>query len=133
VLAGRELGEALAEAVVHGDELAVDVEVDVALVALDAGGGLVDDLAAVQVQDQLGAGLLHGLALAGLLDGELGRAARAFGGDSGRAGRGGRTAVVALAAGAGGGGQGGDHDPEGGGTQPVGPGVVLEHGGSSTR
>jgi hypothetical protein len=110
--------------------------VDVALVALDAGGGLVDDLAAVEAEHQLGAVLAHGLALPGRLDDELGRAARAVGDGGGRRGRRRRAAVVAAAAGAGGDGQGGDHDRDGGGVGTVGPGAVgkaSHDGGSSTR
>src|SRR5215218_7257023 len=82
VLAGGELGEALAEAVVHVDQLAVDEEVDVALVALDEGGGLVDDLGAGQAEAELGA-LLDGLAVAGGHDRQLGRAAGTRGGGGG--------------------------------------------------
>jgi hypothetical protein len=54
VLAGGEGGELLVEAIVHGDQLAVDQQVDVALVGSDAGGGLGDDLGPGQAQADLG-------------------------------------------------------------------------------
>src|SRR5215217_154110 len=127
VLAGGELGEALAEAVVHVDQLAVDEQVDMAFVALDAGGGLADDLGPDQLQADLGTVLADGLAVAGRLDGELGRAARA-GGDGGGGGRLGRPAVVARA---GGQGEGGDGEQDRG-PGPPGSGRRLRHGGPST-
>src|SRR4029450_10719563 len=75
VVIGGEWGAALAEAVVHGDQLVVDEEVDVPLVALDAVGGLADDLAPDQLEAHLGTPLADGLAVAGRHDGGLGRAA----------------------------------------------------------
>ena len=72
------VGEFFVEAVVHGDQLAVDQQVDVALVGSDAGGGLGDDLGPDQVQADLGGLAADGLAVVGAtmvsLAVELGRA-----------------------------------------------------------
>jgi hypothetical protein len=65
VLAGGEAGQSFVEAVVHGDQLAVDQQVDVALVGSDAGGGLGDDLGPGQVEADLGGVAAEGLAVAG--------------------------------------------------------------------
>jgi hypothetical protein len=54
VLARAEVGKSFIEAVVHGDQLAVDQKVDVALVGSDAGGGLGDDLGPGQGEADLG-------------------------------------------------------------------------------
>jgi hypothetical protein len=65
VLTGGEGGESFVQAVIHGDELAVDQQVDVALVGSDVGGGLGDDLSPVQAQSDLGGLAADGLAVGG--------------------------------------------------------------------
>jgi hypothetical protein len=72
VLARAELGESFVEAVVHGDQLAIDQQVDVALIRSDAGGGVGDDLSPGQVEADLGGLPAEGLAVAGGKDGEPG-------------------------------------------------------------
>jgi hypothetical protein len=83
VLTGGEGGELLVEAVVHGDQLAVDQQVDVALIGPDASGGLGDDLGPGQAEADLGACRLRVWPLRGAtmvsLAVEAGRAPRLVG------------------------------------------------------
>jgi hypothetical protein len=72
VLAGGEGGEAFVEAVVHGDQLAVDQQMEVALVGSYAGGGVGDDPGPGQIEADLGGPSAEGLAVVGNQDGELG-------------------------------------------------------------
>jgi hypothetical protein len=81
MLARVQLGEPLVQPVVHGDQLAVDQQVNVALVGSDAGAGLGDDLGALEAQADCGALAADGLAVSGVrmvsVAVEAGRAASA--------------------------------------------------------
>src|SRR6266511_2151128 len=94
--AGAQLRQLLRQLVVHGDQLAVQHHVHVALVGLDLGGGRRHDLGARQLQLERQVGALDDLAVAGRQDGELAGGAGPVGRGAGRGGA--RLPGAALAA-----------------------------------
>jgi hypothetical protein len=72
VLARGEGGKSFVEAVIHSDQLAVDQQMNVALVGSYAGGRLGNDPGPGQIEADLGGPSAEGLAVVGNQDGELG-------------------------------------------------------------
>jgi hypothetical protein len=66
VLAGAQSGKAFVEAVLHGDQLAVDQQMDVTLVGPDAGAGLADDSWRLEAKADLGGLAVDGRCRSGL-------------------------------------------------------------------